>query len=149
MSRIQRIGLAAVLVVIGLATVTAFLINMTPLEALSSPFRRLVTIRDVPERLQMSAGVKDVNLFRLAEVLQNLSALQNLKADGEQLDPSNPHYVETSLSDGHGARLSILKTSGEYYARVLQLGCRNDSASTLAKAVRQSLIPLGFREVGK
>ena len=143
-----KIKLAAALAgIVGLVAVASFLATMSPLEALFSPFRWLVTTRDVPERLRMSADLSKVDSSRLTDALRQVSVAQDLKPDGSQTEPGDPHYLATSLSDSHGNRLSVLKTSGEYYARVLQRESSTDAASGLAYAVRQALLPLGFKEL--
>ena len=149
MSRALKIGLPVALVGVVVLTITVFVSMMSPLAALSSPFRFLVTVREVPELLRMSAGLNEVDPARLTEALRSLSASQNLKPDEDESDPVDPHYRETSLSDSHGAQLSVINTSEEYYVRVLLSDAPTDTAPKLAVAVKQALVLLGFREVGK
>ena len=149
MSRALKIGLPIALLGVVYLAILTFVSNMSPLDALSSPFRFLVTVRDAPELLRMSAGLSEVDPARLADALRHLSVSQNLKSDGDQRSPIDPHYLQTLLSNDHGAELFVLKTGEEYDVRVLLPDAPTDTAPKLAAAVKQALVPLGFKEVGK
>ena len=103
MSRALKIGVPAALVGVVFLTISVLVSMMSPLDALSSPFRFLVTVRNVPELLRMTAGLDEVDPARLTDALRSLSVSQKLKPDGDESYPIDPYFLRTSMSDNHGA----------------------------------------------
>ncbi len=134
-------GVLLVLVVTGV-----FVATMSPLEALSSPFRFLVTTRIVPERLTMEADVQAVDAARLSETVRSLVTSEQLRTDGDGVDPTHAFFYEASFSDKNGVNLLISQSSGHSFVQIFQDHGTKESIRPLIAATSHAFAELGFKE---